>query len=136
MRERTAEVNRLQKTLEGANIKLAAVATDVVGSRGARCWRRWWRATDAAAMAELAQGKLRGKRPQLEQALTGRFGPHQRFLVAQHLAHIDVLDEQIAGERRDRRAPAPVRRSWRGWTRSPAWGGTRPRCCWPRSART
>jgi transposase len=44
----------------------------------------------------LAQGQLRRKRAELEQALTGRMSAHQRFLIAQHLAHIDALEEQIA----------------------------------------
>ncbi|RAG33023.1 IS110 family transposase, partial [Burkholderia multivorans] len=51
--------------------------------------------TDAAALAELARGRLRQKLPQLERALVGRVGPHQRFLVAQQLAHLDALDELI-----------------------------------------
>ncbi len=45
-----------------------------------------------AAMAELAKGRMRGKRPQLAEALTGSFTAHQRFLVARQLAHIDHLD--------------------------------------------
>ena len=56
---------------------------------------------DAAALAELAKGKLRDKIPQLERALKGQFGPHQRFLVAQQLEHIDYLDqaiEEVGGE--------------------------------------
>jgi transposase len=91
--ERAAEVNRLQKTLEGANIKLAGVARDIVGTS--------WRAmlellvagqTDPAVLARCARGKLRTKIPELERALAGRFGEHQRFLVARQLAHIDYLD--------------------------------------------
>jgi len=50
---------------------------------------------DAATMAELAKGKLRTKLPALEQALTGVVEDHHRFLLAQHLTHIDFLDEQI-----------------------------------------
>jgi transposase len=97
VRERTAEVNRLQQTLEGANVKLAAVATDVLGKSGrAMLEALVGGATDAAALAELARGKLRAKRPQLVQALTGRFGPHHSFLVAEQLGHIDELDERIA----------------------------------------
>jgi transposase len=46
-------------------------------------------------MANLARGKLRAKIPELERALVGRFGAHQRFLVAHHLGHIDYLDEVI-----------------------------------------
>ena len=97
VQERSAEVNRLQKTLEGANIKLAAVATDVMGKSGRQILAGLvGGATDAAALAQLAKGRLRQKLPQLERALVGRFGAHQRFLVARHLAHIDDLDETIA----------------------------------------
>ncbi|HVE74838.1 MAG TPA: IS110 family transposase [Mycobacteriales bacterium] len=97
VQERSAEVNRLQKTLEGANIKLAAVATDVLGKSGRQILERLvGGATDAAALAQVAKGRLRQKLPQLERALVGRFGAHQRFLVARQLAHIDDLDETIA----------------------------------------
>ena len=96
VRERAAEVNRLQKTLEGGNVKLAGVATDVLGLSARRMLAALVAGDrDAAAMAALAQGRLREKIPQLERALTGRFGPHQRFLVAEQLAHIDFLDERI-----------------------------------------
>ncbi len=95
--EHTAEVNRLQKTLEGANIKLAAVATDILGLSGRTILERLVAGqTDAAALAQCARGKLRHKIPELERALAGSFGAHQRFLVARQLAHIDYLDETIA----------------------------------------
>jgi transposase len=95
-RERTAETNRLQKTLEGANIKLASVATDILGKSGREILAALVAGeTDAAELAQLAHGRLREKLPQLEQALVGRVGPHQRFLVAQQLAHIDFLDATI-----------------------------------------
>ena len=97
VQERSAEVNRLQKTLEGANIKLAGVATDVLGLSARRMLAALVAGiADPAALAELAQGRLREKIPQLERALVGRFGAHQRFLVAEQLAHIDFLDERIA----------------------------------------
>jgi transposase len=97
VRERSTAVNRLQKTLEGANVKLAAVASNVVGLSGRQMLTALVAGmTDAPTLAELAQGKLRAKRAQLEQALTGSFGAHHRFLVAQHLVHLDSLDEQIA----------------------------------------
>jgi transposase len=97
VRERSTAINRLQKTLEGANLKLAAVASNVVGLSGRQMLGALVAGTtDAATLAGLAQGKLRAKRPQLEQALAGTFGAHQRFLVAQHLTHLDSLDEQIA----------------------------------------
>src|SRR5215208_545213 len=82
---RTAEVNRLQKTLEGANIKLASVVSEVTGvSARAMLSELVAGQEDAAALAELAQ------------ALTGRMSPHQRFMISQHLALIDALDAQIA----------------------------------------
>jgi transposase len=97
VRERTAEVNRLQKTLEGANIKLASVVSDVTGvSARAMLGELVAGQEDAVAISALAQGQLRRKLPDLEQALTGRMSAHQRFMLAQHLAHIDALEEQIA----------------------------------------
>jgi len=94
--ERTAAVNRLQKVLEGANVKLASVASNVAGLSARRMLDELVAgSTDAAALAELAVGRLREKIPALERALSGRMGDHQRFLLAQQLAHIDFLDEQI-----------------------------------------
>jgi transposase len=96
IRERSAEVNRLQKTLEGANLKLAAVATDIRGQSGQEILAALVAGrTEPAALAELAKGRLRAKLPELERALTGQFGGHQRFLVAQQLAHLDFLDQSI-----------------------------------------
>ena len=97
VRERTAEANRLQKTLEGANIKLGDVATDIMGLSSRQMLAALAGGeTDAAAMAQLAQGRLRDKLPGLERALAGRVGSHQRFLLARQLAHIDFLDASIA----------------------------------------
>jgi len=96
VRERTAEINRLHKTLERANLKLGAVASKVLGLSGRQIVTALLAGTtDPAALAELAQGKLRAKRPQLERALVGTPGEHQRFLLAQQLAHIDFLDETL-----------------------------------------
>jgi transposase len=96
IRERAAEVNRLQKTLEGANIKLSSVATDVLGVSGRQMLAALVSGSeDPADLADLARGKLRDKLPQLERALHGRMGAHQRFMLAQQLAHLDALDELI-----------------------------------------
>jgi transposase len=93
---RSAEVNRLQKTLEGANIKLAAVASSIVGKSAREMLDALVAgATDPTVLAQLARGRLREKLPQLEAALCGQFAAHQQFLVAQQLAHIDYLDEAI-----------------------------------------
>ena len=109
VRERAAEVNRLQKVLEGANIKLSAVATDLTGvSARAMLAELLAGNADVAAIADLAQGRMREKIPQLEQALVGSFGPHQRFLVGEQLAHIDYLDgllERVSAEVTARVAP-------------------------------
>jgi transposase len=96
VRERTAEINRIQKTLEGANIKLGDVATDVVGVSGRQIMRALVSGeTNVTLLADLARGQLRAKLPQLERALAGRFGPHQRFMLGQQLAHLEQLDELI-----------------------------------------
>jgi transposase len=95
--ERTAAVNRLQKVLEGANVKLASVASDVTGvSARAMLAELVAGSTDAAALAGLAVGQLRAKIPDLQRALSGRVGDHQRFLLAQQLSHIDFLEGQLA----------------------------------------
>ncbi len=97
VRERAAEVNRIQKTLEGANIKLAGVASDVLGASGQAMLRALIAGeTDPAVLAGLARGRLRKKRDLLQQALAGRLQPHHRFLLAEQLRHIEALDEAIA----------------------------------------
>jgi transposase len=93
--EHTAAVNRLQKVLEGANIKLASVTSIQGLSARAMLEALVAGETDATAMAELARGRLRDKRAALERALSGHFGAHQRFLVAEILAHLDFLDETV-----------------------------------------
>ena len=96
VQERAAEASRLQKTLEGANLKLGDVASNVLG-RSARAMLEQLVAgqTDVGVLAQLARGRLRTKIPQLERALAGRVAPHQQFLLAQQLAHLDYLDEAI-----------------------------------------
>jgi len=96
IRERAAEINRVQKTLEGANIKLGDVASNVLGVSGRRILSSLVAGTaDPSILADFARGKLRSKLPQLERALLGQFRSHQRFLLAQQLAHLDGLDELI-----------------------------------------
>ena len=96
VQEHSREVNRVQGVLERANIKLAAVATDIMGvsARAILAALVEGRA-DPATMAELAKRRMRSKIPLLEQALTGLVRDHHRQLLAMQLAHIDFLDEQI-----------------------------------------
>jgi hypothetical protein len=90
VQERTREVNRLHKVLETANVKLASVATDVLGKRGRDMLEALVQGTtDAEVLADLARGLLRKKRPQLQSALEGRLLAHQRLLLGHLLAHID-----------------------------------------------
>jgi transposase len=97
VQERSREVNRVQGVLERANIKLASVATDIMGVSGRAMLEALIAGrADAATMAELARGRLRSKIPVLEQALTGVVREHHRRLLAIQLAHVDFLDEQIA----------------------------------------
>ena len=95
--ERTREVNRLQKVLEGANVKLGDVASSVVGKSGTVILEAMIQGeTDPAALAELARGRLRSKREALGKALHGLMGPHQKMLLALQLEHIRALDQMLA----------------------------------------
>jgi len=97
VRERVNLVNRLQKALESANIKLASVATNVMGVSGRAILEA---IIDGQAspmeMAELARGRMREKREQLAKALEGRVRPHHRFVLTELLCQIDSLDETIS----------------------------------------
>jgi transposase len=94
--ERSRIINRLQKTLEDTNIKLACVASDMMG-RSAHDMLTALLAgeVDPAVLAELARGRMRSKRDLLSQALQGQLKPHHRFLLSEQLADIDGLDEAL-----------------------------------------
>lgn len=97
VRERASEVNRIQKLLESANIKLASVATDVVGASGRAMLKALISGQhDPKHLAELAKGTLRAKRGDLVEALTGRFRDHHAFMIGQMLAHVEELENRIA----------------------------------------
>jgi transposase len=117
VQERAAEVNRLQKTLEGANIKLAAVVSDLTGRSAHEILVALVHGqTEASVLAQMARGRLREKRGPLEAALVGSFGTHQRFLVSQQLAHLEDLEKSIQAvsqeiERRLGEEPPPKKPS-------------------------
>lgn len=97
IRERATLANRVQKVLEDANLKLASVATDVLGVSGRAMLAAIVAGeTDPAVLADLAHGRLREKREQLVKALEGRVKPHHRFVLTELLCQIDSLDETIA----------------------------------------
>ena len=93
---RADEVRRLQKVLEGGNIKLGDVATDVMGLSGRDMLRALVEGEeDSARLAEFARGKMRRKRDQLQSALEGSIGQHQRFMLGHLLQHIEFVERQI-----------------------------------------
>lgn len=96
VQERARELNRIQKVLEGANIKLASVISEIDG-RSSRemldmlvdgC-------NDVQAIADKARRQMRNKIPQIQEALHSFMGEHQRLMLRLMLGHIDTLDTQI-----------------------------------------
>jgi len=97
VRQKVQVANRIQKTLEDANIKLASVASDVLGKSG----RDMLRAIiggegDPVVLADLARQRLRAKIPQLQEALLGEVTEHHRFLLKMLLEQVEFLEGQIA----------------------------------------
>jgi len=85
-RAREVKVNRVQKVLEGANIKLAAVASDILGASGRAMLEALARGEEnPEVLAGLARGRLKEKDQELKQALRGLVGPHQRMLITVQL---------------------------------------------------
>jgi transposase len=95
--EKAAVANRIQKVLEDANIKLASVASDVLGESGRAMLRALVAGeTDPARLADLARRRLRAKLPALREALAGRVTEHHRFLLRMHLDHLGHLEALVA----------------------------------------
>ena len=97
VRERSSHIQRLQKTLEDANIKLDSVIADITGLSG----RRMIEApiggeTDPQALAALAHRRIKATSAELEAALRGRVTKHHRFALRLLLQHIDAIDAAIA----------------------------------------
>lgn len=96
IQERSREASRLQKVLEGANVKLASVASDVLGKSGRAMLEAIASGqTEPQQLASLARGRLRSKNDQLRQALEGLVGEHQRLLIREQLSHIAELEARI-----------------------------------------
>jgi transposase len=95
--ERTAQVNRLHKTLQDAGIKLTTYASDILGVSGRQMMRALIAGQDdPALLADLARGRMRSKIPQLTLALTGHFTEHHAFLLEHMLDHIEAQESEIA----------------------------------------
>lgn len=93
---RSSEINRVQKVLEAANIKLGSVASNVLGVSGREMIEQIIAGQDdPASLAQLARGRLREKIDQLERALKGHVRETHRTLLKMHLEHIDELNAKI-----------------------------------------
>ena len=94
---RAAEVQRLEKVLQDAGIKLTSVASEVLSMSGRNMIEALIAGErDPAVLAEMALGRMRNKRTELLDALAGHFGPHHAVTARQILDHIDFLDSRIA----------------------------------------
>ena len=96
IRQRAHEVQRVEKVLQAANIKLSSVASDILGVSGRAMLEAMIAGEqDSAALTQLARGPLKKKQAQLEEALEGSIGRHQRFMLRQHLDLIDAYQRQL-----------------------------------------
>jgi transposase len=94
--DKTRVVNRIQKVLEDANIKLASVASDVMGQSGRAMIKALIAGqSDPAAMAQLAKSRLGSKKAQLQEALHGHVTEHHRFMLNMSMSQVEYLDRQI-----------------------------------------
>ena len=97
-RDRSRDIQRLEKLLEDAGIKLSSVATDITGVSGRAMLEALIAGQhDPTTLAELAKGRLRPKIPQLAEALTGRFTAHHAYLARMYLDAIDQHTRHITG---------------------------------------
>ena len=97
VRERSSHVQRLQKTLEDANIKLNSVVTDIIGMTGRAMLAALIAGeTDPGKLAALADYRIKAPPARLREALRGRIMKHHRFLLRLHLQQIDAIDTAVA----------------------------------------
>lgn len=97
VRERAREIQRLEKLLEDAGIKLSSVATEITGVSGRAMLEALIEGErDPAVLADLSKQRLRSKIPELTEALTGRFREHHAFLARLHLNLIDQHSAAIS----------------------------------------
>jgi len=97
IRQRAAEVNRLQKILEDTNIKLSSVATDITGVSAQNMLSELLSGkTDVQKIADLARGRMRNKMPDLHKALEGKMKSHHQIIIHKMMSRIKQMDEDIA----------------------------------------
>jgi transposase len=101
-REIVQHTQRIQKTLDTANIKVVGVISDILGVSGRAILKALIRGeSDPDRLADLAHGSLRNKRPQLIEALHGHMQPHHQRLLKLHLNIIEMLEKEVARLERD-----------------------------------
>jgi transposase len=94
---RTLEIQRLEKVLQDAGIKLSSVASGVWSKSSKEIIEAMIAGErNPKILAQMAKSRMRAKIPQLEEALSGHFGPHHAVVCRQVIEHIDFLDESIA----------------------------------------
>jgi transposase len=111
VREITRHTQRIQKTLEDANVKLTAVISDILGTSGRAILKALVAGeTDPARLADRTSGRLKATRAELTDALHGRVTAHHRFILNLHLTQIAALETAVADvEARIREALVPFR---------------------------
>lgn len=111
VREITRHTQRIQKTLEDANVKLTEVISDILGTSGRAMLKALVAGeTDPERLADLTSRRLKATRAELVDALHGRVTPHHRFVIQLHLTQIAALETAVADvEARIREALAPFR---------------------------
>lgn len=96
VREHASHVQRVQKTLEDANIKLTSAISDIMGKSGRAMIEAMIAGeSDPHQLAALADRRIQAPRAKLVEVLTGRVGAQHRFLLRLHLRQIDALDDAI-----------------------------------------
>jgi transposase len=97
VRERGAHVQRIEKTLEDANLKLGVVLSDLLGQSGRAVLQAIIDGhTDPEFLLTRINGRVKASRDELREALRGHISAHHRFMLKLHLEHIDALDRAIA----------------------------------------
>lgn len=114
VRERGRHVQRIQKVLEDANVKLSSVVSDVTGMSGRKILVALIEGeSDPAQLAALGSARLKAPKEELESALHGFVRDHHRFMLRLHLDQINALDGAIAElEARMERCLEPFRRAY------------------------
>jgi transposase len=113
VRERARHIQRLQKVLEDANVKLASVLSDIMGMSGRRILEALVAGErDTMKMARLAHPSVKASHTQIAEALEGKVTGHHRFMLSLHLRHMDAIEAEVQIlEERIRKALEPFRRA-------------------------